>query len=103
MTGSRLDFLASKHSKKNDPEDTKRRLLQSAGNPKAEALEATKTFYKESNKTLRDQIKLGFPRSSQLEEQEKRKIVFTGDSHLIYDKHFESYAPREREIYLYFA
>lgn len=64
---------------------------------KADVLAATKTFYKESGKKVRDQIKLGHPRTSELEEPDKRKIVFTGESNLIYDKHFEGYVPHEKE------
>ena len=96
-TPNRLDCSFDSASRKADPMQTRARLFSAAGNARAEALEATKTFYKDNSKTVREQIKLGLPRSAHLEEKEKRKLVFTGESYLLYSKNIGRRANREKE------
>lgn len=49
-------------------------------------MEETKQFYHEVNKHEKIKTIVSQGRSSQLEEKEKRKRVFTGDSNLIFDE-----------------
>ena len=49
-------------------------------------MEETKQFYHEVNKHGKIKTIVSQGRSSQLEEKEKRKRVFTGDSNLIFDE-----------------
>ena len=49
-------------------------------------MQETKQFYHEVNKNEKIKTIVSQGRSSQLEEKEKRKRVFTGDSNLIFDE-----------------
>ena len=49
-------------------------------------LEDTKKFYEETGKKPMEKTEISHKRSSQLEEKEKRKRVFTGDSNVIFNE-----------------
>ena len=103
MAQTKNDFSRILKPRITDPEEIKQSMLKSFTNPIVEALCSTKKFYKENNKSTREQIKLSYPKTAHLEENDKRKIVFTGDSHLIYDKNSAAYVPHNnhnvKEIY----
>lgn len=52
----------------------------------------TKKFYEETGKEIKQKTDVSHKRSSQLEEKEKRKRVFTGESNTIYnEKVYQAY------------
>ena len=53
--------------------------------------EQTRTFYDQHGKPQRIKTQVSFPRTLLLEEPEKMKMPFTGESHLIHDKNLEKY------------
>ena len=58
----------------------------------------TQEMYENSGKLVRSKTLVGYPRLAQLEEKEKRKLVFTGESSLIYDRKLEKYRDLDLEI-----
>lgn len=55
-------------------------------------LDETKKFYEETGKEIKQKTDVSHKRSSQLEEKEKRKRVFTGDSNVIFnEKIYQAY------------
>jgi len=74
--------------KKNFMELLKQKIVKTVPAPLTE----TKKFYEETGKKLQEKTEVSHKRSSQLEEKEKRKRVFTGDSNVIFnEKIYETY------------
>ena len=51
----------------------------------------TARYYEESHRPIISKTKIGNLRSSNLEEKDKMKTVFTGESALLYDRKFNKY------------
>ena len=49
----------------------------------------TETFYKLNGKKIKKHAEISYPREAQLEEIEKRKLVFNGESELIYNANYD--------------
>ena len=60
----------------------KQKIVKTAPAP----FDETKKFYEETGKKLQEKTEISHKRSSQLEEKEKRKRVFTGDSNVIFNE-----------------
>lgn len=48
-------------------------------------------MYASTGKLIRSKTLVAYPRMAQLEEKEKRKLCFVGESELLYDKKLEKY------------
>jgi len=82
---TRLDFLSTAKGKFMDTHETKTpRNVQTP-------FESTKTFYDQHGKPQRMKTQVSFPRTLLLEDPDKMKMPFTGESHLIHDKNLEKY------------
>jgi hypothetical protein len=70
-------------------------MEKSITNPMA----TTKSYYKENNKQVKEATLIGYPRTAQLEEKDKQKRVFTGESNLVFnEKLFNNmYNPKKGE------
>lgn len=80
-TKTSIDFLSIPR-KKNFIELLKQKMTKPVPAP----LEDTKKFYEETGKIPKEKTEISQKRSSQLEEKEKRKRVFTGDSNVIFNE-----------------
>lgn len=80
-TTSHLDTL-SLPRKKNFIELLQKKIVKTAPAP----LDETKKFYEETGKKLHEHTEISHKRTGQLEEKEKRKRVFTGDSNVIFNE-----------------
>jgi hypothetical protein len=88
-TQSSLEVL-SLPKKKNFIQLLKQKIVKTAPAP----LEETKKFYEEAGKKLQEKTEVSHKRSGQLEEKEKRKRVFTGDSNVIFNENlYQGYTP----------
>jgi len=55
----------------------------------------TQNMYASTGKLLRTKTLVAYPRFAQLEEKEKRKLAFVGESELLFDKKLEKYRDNE--------
>ena len=63
--------------------------------PMLSPISKSQIMYQSAGKLIRSKTLVGYPRAAQLEEEEKRKLVFTGDSVLLFDKKLEKYRDTE--------
>lgn len=61
-------------------------------------IDKVQELYKSTGRFVRSKTQVGYPRMEQLEEHEKRKLVFTGESVLLYDRFLEKYRDQEVSI-----
>ena len=93
--------LSTKHSDPNPSSPMKKSKVLELISKKASRTavgptEETLKFYEETNKSFKLKTEIGSPRVAQLEDKEKMKTAFTGESHLIYDKNLEKYRDLEK-------
>ena len=81
---TRIDIL-SQSKNKNFSQIIKEKINRTAVDPKAE----TESFYKLNGKNIKKHVEIGYPREAQLEEKERRKIAFTGESEMIYMANYD--------------
>lgn len=83
---TRINFLSTAKGNQVD-EVIEARLHRTATTP----FEKTRSFYGEHSKPEHTKTKIGSPRKLLLEDPDRMKMPFTGDTFLIYDKNLEKY------------
>lgn len=62
-------------------------------------MQTTKTYYKETHKQIKEATQIGYPRTANLEEKDRQKRVFTGESNLVFNEKLfnNQYNPKKGE------